>query len=88
MAIKTKSVVADVGQNSEFARKGKPLRSPIYAVTDFFTLEEKQVSPETRAPNMFLSRPCEKNRELDFEANLFGHVYMRSQASSHCKKSR
>ena len=87
-----KSFVADVGQNIEFARQGKPLRSLIYVVTDFFTLEEKQVSPETRArprkPTVSCRGRVEKNRKLDFKANLFGHLYMRSHTSSHFKQSR
>ena len=48
-------------------------------------------SRNTRSPKEtknFLSRPNEKNRDLNFKANLFGNLYMRLQAYSHCEKSR
>ena len=44
---------------------------------------ESRNTRSRKETNMCLSRPCGKNRELDFEANLFGHLYMRSQASLH-----
>ena len=49
---------------------------------------ESRNTRSRKETNIVLSRPCEKNRELDFKANLFGHLYMRSQASAHHKKSR
>ena len=51
--------------------------SIVYAVTGFFTLKEKQVSPEIRArpirQTIYSRGRGEKQRELYFKANLSGH---------------
>ena len=48
-------------------------------------------SRNTRSPKeakYFLSQQNEKTAILNFKANLFGNLYMRLQAYSHCEKSR
>ena len=50
--------------------------------------ESRNARSPPKEAYIFLPRPLKKTANFDFKANLDGHLYMRSQASSHCKKSK